>query len=457
MTCLWSSASLLWVLTLILEVTDVLTVTKSIERVCVIGAGYSGLATARYLSEYGVNYTVFEATRHIGGTWRFDPNVGTDEDGLPLFTSQYKYLRTNTPRHTMEFTGFPFPDDTPSYPTGTCFYKYLKLFAKQFDLMKSIQLRSYVTSIKRAGDRWNVTYMRTDTRDNHTEVCDFVVVSTGEYSNPVWPKFEGQSTFKGKIIHSHDYKEPEAYTNRRVLLVGAGPSGLDLAIHLSNITSKLVHSHHLSYNQPDFSSTYIKKPDIKYFTSDGVVFQDDSYEDVDDVIFCTGYELALSFLDENTGVTKSGKFVLPLYQDIVNIRYPTMAFVGISKKIINRVLDVQAQYTALLAAGKFELPHQNEMLKTWLDHAHALQFRGRKIVDINVIGEAMDQYFGNLTKEAGVTRAPPVLTEIRDYNAANRLEDLLNYREYDYYIRDEYHFARSYNPRMGEPCPIDIE
>lgn len=89
-------------------------------------------------------------------------------------------------------------------------------------------------------------------------------------------------------MHSHDYKEPEPFRNRRVLLVGAGSSGLDLAVHLSNVTSKLVHSHHLVYNQPNLPISYIKKPDIMTFTPTGAVFQDGSYEEFDEVIFATG-------------------------------------------------------------------------------------------------------------------------------------------------------------------------
>lgn len=92
----------------------------------------------------------------------------------------------------------------------------------------------------------------------------------------------------GSVIHSHDYKEPETYKDRRVLLVGAGASGLDLATQLHNITNKLLHSHHLVYNQPKFSDHYVKKPDIKAFTTNGVVFKDGTVEEVDDVIFCTG-------------------------------------------------------------------------------------------------------------------------------------------------------------------------
>ncbi|GBP54353.1 Senecionine N-oxygenase [Eumeta japonica] len=63
------------------------------SHTCVIGAGVSGLGAARYLRQHGVNYTVFEASRYIGGTWRFDARIGVDEDGTPLFTSMYKDLR----------------------------------------------------------------------------------------------------------------------------------------------------------------------------------------------------------------------------------------------------------------------------------------------------------------------------------------------------------------------------
>ncbi|KAL0869186.1 hypothetical protein ABMA27_007469 [Loxostege sticticalis] len=452
----WSCAVLLCFLTLTLEVRDGFGMVKPASRACIIGAGYSGLGTARFMKEHGVNFTVFEATRYLGGTWRFDPHVGTDEDGLPMFTSMYKNLRINTPRLTMEYTGFPFPEETQSYPTGECFYKYLKLFAKQFDLVQHIQFRSLVTSIKWADDHWDVTYMKTDTKMNHTEQCDFVAVASGEFSSPVWPKFDGQETFKGKMIHSHDYKDPEDYRNRRVLIVGAGPSGLDLAIHLSNVTAKLVHSHHLRYNQPFFSDTYVKKPDIKMFTSNGVIFQDGSFEEVDDVIFCTGYDFTHPFLDKSVGITASGKFVLPLYQHTVNIRHPTLAFVGVSKKILNKVLEAQGEYVAALAAGKFELPSQEAMLKAWLTHVRALKAKGMRLVDVNTIDNDADNYFANITEEAGIYRRPPVLSDIRVFNARYRLEDLLNYRDFDYQIVDDHNYKRWYNPRKGNPCPIDI-
>ncbi|XP_047537225.1 senecionine N-oxygenase-like [Vanessa atalanta] len=428
------------------------------SHTCVIGAGYSGLAVSRYLKEFGVNFTVFEASRYVGGTWRFDPHVGLDEDGTPVLTSMYKYLRTNTPRQTMEFGGFPFPASAPSYPTGTCFYKYLQSFVKHFDLMPNIHVRSFVTSVKWIDHHWELTYTQTDERINNTVSCDFVIIANGQYVRPLLPNFPGQDVFNGSIIHSHDYREPETYKGRRVLLVGAGPSGLDLAGQLHNITAKLFHSHHLVYNQPKFSEHYFKKPDVEAFTMDGVVFKDGTIEEVDDVIFCTGYEFYHPFLDKSCGLTVSGKFILPLHQNIVNIRHPSMSFIGVVNKVITRVMDAQAEYVASLIAGKFKLPSQEEMLKIWLAHVYKLQYQRKKIIDVNTVGSDMDQYFGNLTKEAGVTRVPPVLTEIRDFNAKNRLEDLLNYRDYDYEIVDSNNYKRWHNGggNRAEECPIDL-
>nr|BAM18301.1 unknown unsecreted protein [Papilio xuthus] len=133
-----------------------------------------------------------------------------------------------------------------------------------------------------------------------------------------------------------------------------------------------------------------------------------------------------------------------------------MTFLGVVGKVITRVMDAQAQYAAALAGGLFELPSQQSMLRTWLDHVRSLRTKNLKIIDVNIVGDDMDYYFANLTCEAGVVRAPPVLKAMRDFNAVNRLEDLLNYRDYDYQILDDCTYDRKYNPRPEDTCYIDI-
>lgn len=72
-------------------------------------------------------------------------------------------------------------------------------------------------------------------------------------------------------------------------MIGAGPSGMDIAIDLANLSKTLVHSYHSKINfKTPFPDNYIKKPDVKEFTENGVRFVDGSYEDIDDVIYCTG-------------------------------------------------------------------------------------------------------------------------------------------------------------------------
>lgn len=75
---------------------------------------------------------------------------------------------------------------------------------------------------------------------------------------------------------------------------------------------------------------------------------------------------------------------------------------------------------------------------------------------LNSFQTFQDEYFGNLTAEADVNRSPPVLTKIARFNGRNRLEDLLNYRDYDYKIIDADTYERKYTPRKEQPCPIEI-
>ncbi|CAB3245987.1 unnamed protein product [Arctia plantaginis] len=441
-------------------VTDVLAKLTPTSRVCIIGAGYAGLAAARHMKNNGLNFTVFESTSYIGGTWRFDSRTGTDEFGVPLFTNQYKKLRINTPYQTMEFGGFPFPDGTVSFPSGVCFYKYLQAFARHFDLMKDIQLNSQVTWVQWTGEDWNLTYTKSDTKNNVTEQCDFVVVASGEFNNPYIPKFKGQELFKGKVLHSHSYKDAEDYRSKRVLLIGGRATGVDLAVQLSNITSKLVHSNHIfrtfkTFNPPNFPETYINKPDLKHFTPNGAVFEDDTAEDFDIVIYCTGYKYYHPFLNHlSSGITTSESYVFPLYQQIVNINQPTMTFVGVSKEIISKILEVQAEYSAALAAGKFELPPKDEMLRQWVDHVHTLRKEGFRATDVNSIGTNIDKYFATLHKEAGIQMLPPVFNMMISFDIKNILEDLVNFRDYDYKVISDTQYVKKYNPRQ-EVCPFN--
>ncbi|KAI8425137.1 hypothetical protein MSG28_006975 [Choristoneura fumiferana] len=408
---------------------------KQQYRTCVIGAGYGGLATARYLKQHGVDFTVLEAQRTFGGIWRY--RSADEENGLPPFTGVYKNLRTNTPRPTMEFADFPFPDTTPSYPHEYCFYKYLRKFTKEFDLEKYIQFKSLVTSVKWAFNQWKIDYKKTDTKERYSVTCDFVVVAIGHYNQPKIPIFKGQEIFEGQIIHVQKYKDPEKYRNRRVLLIGAGPSGLDLAIHLTNVTSRLVHSHHLHYRQPKFGLNYVKKPDVEMFLKNGVVFKDGCYEEVDDVILCTGYEFNLSFLDKSCELNATTRHVVPVYQHM-------------------------AEYAVALIAGKFQLPSLADMMQSWLKHVTALYAEGRKIDDANLLFDDMVKHKHVVTGEVFEEDYEYVIVGTGHHSKPHRPvipgEDLFNgtiIHSHDYRVPDPY-INRKVLVMGGGPSGMEI-
>ncbi|KAH9636622.1 hypothetical protein HF086_003440 [Spodoptera exigua] len=301
------------------------------KRVCVVGAGIAGISAARYLKEEGIDFTVYESTQYVGGTWRFDPRVGTDENGLPLHTSMYKNLRTNLPKPTMELRGFPLPEHLPSFPSWRDYYQYLQDYSKHFNILDNIK------------------------------------VST--------------------IIHSHDYKEPEPFRNRRVLIVGAGPSGVDIGLDVAEVAKTLVHSHHSKINfSTPFPPHYHKKPDIQEFNETGVIFKDGSYEEIDDVIYCT---------DESSGLTLSPKSIVPLYRYMVNINQPSMILMG---------LIVRACLVVAL--------------------------------------DAQDQYYAELSEESGIERVPPVMFKIRTQDIQAKLENFYTFRNYVYTVIDDQNFVR---------------
>lgn len=90
-------------------------------------------------------------------------------------------------------------------------------------------------------------------------------------------------------MHSHDYRVPSIFTNKRVLVIGAGPSGMDIALEITSVTQKVILSHHLK-EQPKsvFPNNLVQKPDVVKLDGHTAVFRDGSQEDIDVVFLCTG-------------------------------------------------------------------------------------------------------------------------------------------------------------------------
>ena len=127
----------------------------------------------------------------------------------------------------MSFSDFPPPKEFPVYMPNAKVMEYFQMYAKKFDLLKHIKFNTTVSSIKRTDDhditgKWEITYYPhgKEIVGKKLEIVDYLFVCTGHHWMKNIPNFEGMNDFKGKIIHSKQYKDFKEFENKTVLVVG---------------------------------------------------------------------------------------------------------------------------------------------------------------------------------------------------------------------------------------------
>lgn len=333
----------------------------------IVGAGPAGLATSHELQRRNVDHVVLERGHSVGYTW----------------TKLYDSLTLHTGKHLSSLPGLPFPSSTPLFPSREQFINYLRHYAQTFRL--PIQTGSEVLRANSDGSTWIL----------HTKQGKFsarcLVMASGILSNPHRPNIPHQERFNGQLIHSVDYKRPNAYIGRRVLVVGVGNSGGEISSELAHagaevtvavrsgamvlplkilgipiqyfgylmarlpwVMQKVIttaagkvsqRSRGLAVLPPPNSTLCPDVPLIGFhmvdairkgrirargalheFTDTGVLFNDGSAEDFDDVIMATGYRAALGVLRGYIRLDDCG-FALREGR-VVSRDHPNLFFVG---------------------------------------------------------------------------------------------------------------------------------
>ena len=194
----------------------------AMQKVCVIGAGSSGIASCQVLKARGIPFDCFEKGSGVGGNWRYDNDNG--------MSSAYQSLHINTSRNLMAYRTFPMPADYPDYPHHSQIARYFDDYVDHFGLRELITFRTEVTLVEPAPDGgWNVT-----TDDGETRRYGAVMVANGHHWNPRWPDFPG--AFDGPVAHAHHYRTPDGYEGKNVLVLGIGNSGVDIAVETSRVS-----------------------------------------------------------------------------------------------------------------------------------------------------------------------------------------------------------------------------
>jgi cation diffusion facilitator CzcD-associated flavoprotein CzcO len=189
---------------------------------CVIGAGAAGLAAARHLKEASIPFEVVERERDVGGIWDASLPHG------PVYHSTH--LISSKP--LTQFPDFPMPREYPDYPDLAQALSYLRGYATRFGLYDHVRFGRTVERVERAdGGGWEVWFA-----DGEARMYERLIVAAGIHWVPIMSRVPGR--FDGEVMHSRAYKSAEVFRGKRVLVVGAGNSGCDIAVDASEHASR---------------------------------------------------------------------------------------------------------------------------------------------------------------------------------------------------------------------------
>jgi dimethylaniline monooxygenase (N-oxide forming) len=388
-----------------------------LAKVCIIGAGSSGIAACQVLHARGIDFDCFEKGSGIGGNWRYGNDNG--------MSSAYRSLFINTSRAMMEYASYPMPAEYPDYPHHTEIARYFEAYVDHFGFRDRIRFRTEVARVEPDGERWRVTL-----DDGEAHVYDAVLVANGHHWDAKYPEppFPGQETFAGEQLHSHWYREPdERFVDKNVLVLGIGNSATDIAVETSRVSTmtylamrrgayvlpKFIGGvpldqmapnwahrlpfvvtraalmreinrvqgpmesyglpkpdHKMGQAHPTISADLLTrighgrikvKPNIERLERSLVHFVDGTSVPIDTIVWCTGYKITFPFLDSSLIETAGNR--VHLYRRVVAPERPGLYFVGLVQPLgaIMPIAERQSEWVADLLEGKAALPDSARM------------------------------------------------------------------------------------------------
>ncbi|KAF7504787.1 hypothetical protein GJ744_001720 [Endocarpon pusillum] len=380
---------------------------SSISRIAIIGAGPSGIATAKYLLAEGAfdKIDILEQRHEVGGVWNLTPNTLSKKTPIPQLdpnysarkvaeasnerdasdrfeTPLYELLETNIPKQLMQYANRPFADDLPLFPKHQSVLDYCKEYAEDVrPLIRFGWQVSEVRPVEGGGpdgghhSGWSVTVIEEASQKRQAYDYDAVVVASGHFSVPHIPAIKGlgawSSSYPGSVMHSKAYRNPHPFTGKKVIVVGNSASGVDIGAQVGKVCKhpllQSLRSENLFFS-PDEVSWKENILEIVEFLcpeqySRAVRLANGWIErNIDAVIFATGYFYSFPFLQINPPVVTNGSRARNVYQQLFHIKYPTLVFPALPQRIIPfPMAENQAAVIARVWSGRLKLPPEVEM------------------------------------------------------------------------------------------------
>ncbi|OWY23206.1 monooxygenase [Sphingobacteriales bacterium UPWRP_1] len=384
-------------------------VENAYPRICVIGAGPSGITAVKNLLQARfTNIVCYEKNADVGGNWIYSPDIS--------HSSVFETTHIISSKKLSEYEGYPMPDDYPDYPSHDQLLRYFRAYATHFGVYNHIQFNTEVVKAEPVnnGQQWQLTL-----GNGNTEVFDYLLVANGHHWNPRMPNYPGN--FTGQMLHSHEFKNNLPFKNKRVLVIGGGNSACDVAVETSRTSAftaismrrgyyivpkfmfgkpadmvnarfiwlprplrqalmQFTHrvivgdmtlyglqkpEHPILGAHPTMNSELLymlrhgkvhPRPDIDHYEGKTVYFKNGAVEEYDCIIAATGFNITFPFFDKELIHYTDNE--VPLYKRVFHPKFRNLFFIGLVQPMgcIWPLSDAHAKLAANYIAGNYKLP-----------------------------------------------------------------------------------------------------
>lgn len=229
-----------------------------------------------------------------------------------------------------------------------------------------------------------------------------------------------------------------------MLVIGGGPSALDIAYEISKVADRVTLSHHLKQKpQTIFPKNLTQRSDVLQIHENGAEFTDGSSETFNAIVFCTGYKYTFPFLSVDCGVSVEENYVSPLYKHVLSINNPTMGFIGLPFQVCaSQMFDLQARFCIALWSDETKMPTKEQMQEDTDEEMAARWARGYTKRQAHMMGPDQEKYYKELADCADLLPLKPVITRLHNATRRHYLDELTTFRTKVYKIVDDENFIR---------------